>query len=198
MRKGENTKLRIIAQSAELLNRKGYLHAPVSEIMEATGLKKGGIYNHFESKEDLAREALSYAVQLLGHRLKEALSAEGTVTEKVLRFMQVSQELLLGVPIPGGCPVMNAAVEADDTSPELRELAKQAMDRMVSMVQRTLQDGIASGELKPELDTEALASVIVATMEGALMMSRLHGNDHHLRIAARHITGVLHSACLTS
>src|SRR5262245_37022925 len=53
MKKGEATRRRIVAQAASLLNTKGYRSTPVSEIMRVTGLRKGGIYRHFDSRTTL-------------------------------------------------------------------------------------------------------------------------------------------------
>ncbi len=61
MRKGEQTRHEIIRKAAPIFNQRGYEGAALSELMEATGLEKGGIYRHFESKEQLAGEAFDYA-----------------------------------------------------------------------------------------------------------------------------------------
>ena len=58
MSKAQETKTRIIEQAATLFNQQGYSGTSVSDLMRATGLQKGGIYNHFVSKDELALEAL--------------------------------------------------------------------------------------------------------------------------------------------
>ena len=57
MKKGEATRRRIVARTANLLNKQGYRSTPVSAIMEVAGLQNGGIYRHFESKQALAEAA---------------------------------------------------------------------------------------------------------------------------------------------
>ena len=54
MSKGQLTRQRIIAQAAPLFNQRGYEGCSINDVMAATGLEKGGIYRHFESKEELA------------------------------------------------------------------------------------------------------------------------------------------------
>src|ERR1700730_4389162 len=61
MSKGEATRQRIIAQAAPLFNQRGYEGCSLQDLMNATGLQKGGIYRHFGSKEELAAEAFDYA-----------------------------------------------------------------------------------------------------------------------------------------
>src|SRR4051812_20854104 len=60
MSKGEETRKKIVRQAASIFNQRGYEGSSLSDLMEATGLKKGGIYRHFASKEDLAAEAFDY------------------------------------------------------------------------------------------------------------------------------------------
>ena len=59
MRKGEQTRQEIIRRAAPIFNQKGYDGAALSDLMRATGLKKGGIYRHFDSKQELAGETPS-------------------------------------------------------------------------------------------------------------------------------------------
>ena len=62
MSKGEETRQRIIAQAAPLFNQLGYEGCSLQDIMDATGLEKGGIYRHFGSKEELGRRGLRLCV----------------------------------------------------------------------------------------------------------------------------------------
>src|ERR1700720_218337 len=59
--KGEQTRRDIVQKSAPLFNQKGYEGTSLSDLMEATGLQKGGIYRHFSSKEELATESFDYS-----------------------------------------------------------------------------------------------------------------------------------------
>jgi AcrR family transcriptional regulator len=69
MSKGDQTREKIIAKAAELFNQRGLEGTSMADLMEATGLEKGGIYRHFPSKEAVAAEAFDYAwVRLLRHR----------------------------------------------------------------------------------------------------------------------------------
>jgi len=56
MTKGEQTRRKIVEAAAPIFNKRGYEGSSLSDLMESTGLKKGGIYRHFSSKEELAAE----------------------------------------------------------------------------------------------------------------------------------------------
>src|SRR5436305_6494764 len=60
MTKGKQTRRKIVAAAAPIFNQRGYEGSSLNDLMEATGLKKGGIYRHFASKEELAAEAFDY------------------------------------------------------------------------------------------------------------------------------------------
>src|SRR5215475_4253275 len=129
MRKGEITRERIIEQTAPVFNQKGFFGSSLTDIMEATGLKKGGIYNHFGSKEELALQAFDHAAACVSDRLALELEGKHTARERLLAFAAVFQDIAMNPPIPGGCPLLNSAIESDDTNPALRERVRAAMDR---------------------------------------------------------------------
>ena len=68
MSKGSNTKREILAQTVGLFNKYGYEGVSMAQVMTATGLKKGGIYNHFESKEQLAFDVFDFAISKVRER----------------------------------------------------------------------------------------------------------------------------------
>ena len=89
MKKGEATRNRIVVRTANLLNTQGYLGTPVSEIMKATGLQKGGIYRHFESRAALTREAFEFAFGRMRERLFQAIEGEHTAKDKLFVLFEV-------------------------------------------------------------------------------------------------------------
>jgi len=185
--RGEGTRENIIRQAATLFNQHGFTGSSMSDVMAATGLQKGGIYRHFESKEQLAVEAFAYAVNLVGRRFAEALEGKTNAIDRLNAIVGVFAGLSTDPPVPGGCPVMNAGIENDDGNPALRERAREAMDGLRGLVARVAERGKARGEVRPDVDGDALASVMVSMLEGAVMMSRLYGDDVHVARASAHL-----------
>src|SRR5687768_16383762 len=128
MRDGERTREHIIERAAVLYNQQGFAGASMSDIMAATGLQKGGIYRHFGSKEQLALEAFDYAVSRMAERFREALHGREDAVDRLAAVAGVYAELPVNPPVPGGCPVMNTAIDSDSVHPALRERARAAMD----------------------------------------------------------------------
>ena len=71
-RKGEQTRERIIHESAALFNVHGYAGTSLSDIIAAADIQKGGLYRHFDSKEEIALAAVDYALRL---RIEEVRAA---------------------------------------------------------------------------------------------------------------------------
>jgi AcrR family transcriptional regulator len=187
MRDGERTREKIVHQAAGLFNRQGFAGASMADIMAATGLQKGGIYRHFESKEALALEAFDYAVQQMGERFRHALEGKSHALDRLHAITGVFAELHENPPVPGGCPVLNAAIENDDGNPALRERARTAMDGLRSLVVRVVKGGVGRGEIRAETDPEVLATVLISTLEGGVALSRLYDDPVHVRRAAAHL-----------
>lgn len=193
VRKGERTRRRILESTAGVFNTKGYFGSSMGDLVRASGLEKGGIYNHFGSKEELALEAFDYAASIMRGRFEEALRDKQGALERLNAVVDVLGGMVEDPPVDGGCPVMNTAVEADDAHPALRERAVAAMGEWLGLVGRTVKDGVASGELRPDADPREVATVVVATLEGAVMLSRLHDDPAHVRRAVEHLRAYLAS-----
>jgi TetR/AcrR family transcriptional repressor of nem operon len=192
--KGEQTRRKIVAAAAPIFNRQGYEGSSLSDLMSATGLKKGGIYRHFSSKEELAAEAFDYT-------WGAAWSARMLhVDEKSTGIARLKQLIANFVdhrsPVAGGCPVLNTAIDSDDGNPLLRERVSQALHEWVSRLQSIAKQAKKQGELDSAVDPKTVATLIVASLEGALMISRLERNDDALRRIQRHLYQYLDSAAL--
>ncbi|MEM9926351.1 MAG: TetR/AcrR family transcriptional regulator [Cyanobacteria bacterium P01_D01_bin.50] len=191
MSKGEETKERILHQAAALFNTQGYAGASISDIMRVTGLKKGGIYNHFQSKDELALQAFDYAIDLIKQRYGDALRNKRHAVERLQAIISVFSANIENPAIEGGCPLMNAAVESDDAHPMLRQRAQAAMDSWRNMVCKVIQKGIARGEIRPEVKADEVASVMISLIEGAVMMSKLYDDSTHLDRAIAHLNSYI-------
>ncbi len=185
--KGERTRRRIVERAAPVFNTRGYAGSSMSDLVRETGLEKGGIYNHFSGKEELALAAFDYATGIMRERFRAATEGRKGALEGLLAIVDVFGGLVEDPPVAGGCPVLNTAVEADDAQPALKERAREAATDWLRLVGSMVKEGVRSGELEPGTDPRATASVVVATLEGALMLSKLHDDGAHMERAVDHV-----------
>ncbi len=179
--KGELTRQKIIAQAAPLFNQLGYAGCSMQDIMAATGLEKGGLYRHFASKEELAAAVFRYSVERVVEARREGLEEVESAVEQ-LRFL-VRRFVEIHSVVPGGCPVMNTAIDADDGNATLRKLVQDAVQEWKARIVAVVKKGIAGGEIRADAEPRRIANLIIATLEGALMISRLEGNRSALHDA---------------
>jgi AcrR family transcriptional regulator len=185
--KGQQTRERIIQSSAALFNVRGYTGTSMSDIIEVTGVQKGGIYRHFDSKEAIMLAAFHYAMQRRIEDVQAALAAhQGAVDQ--LHVISLSFIELLGPgALPGGCPILNAAVEADDLYPPLKAQVQGGLEALHLLIRQVVADGITRGELQAFVSGDVVATVLIAACEGALMMTRLCDDRVHLHRTTDHL-----------
>jgi TetR/AcrR family transcriptional regulator, transcriptional repressor for nem operon len=187
MSKGEETKEKIIKQAAELFNKQGYAGSSISDIMRVTQLQKGGIYNHFQSKDQLAVEAFDYAIALIQQYYRTAWKNKRHAIERLQAIIEAFRDYTDNPPIPGGCPLLNTAIESDDAHPVLRDRAQQAMNSWRDLFGLIITKGIQRGEIRPDVDADEVATIIISTLEGSVMMSKLYGDPIHIARAINHL-----------
>ena len=193
MRKGEQTRQEIIHKAAPIFNQRGFDGAALSALMRATGLEKGGIYRHFDSKQQLAGEAFDYAWQLA---LDTRFGGTQEITNTVDRLKQIMwnfRDRRAGL-VQGGCPLLNMATDSDDGKPELRAKARRAFNSWLGRLRSIVDEGQARGEIRPGVDSKELATLIVTSLEGGLMLERLQKNPEPLNIACRHLEEYLETS----
>jgi TetR/AcrR family transcriptional regulator, transcriptional repressor for nem operon len=192
MRKGQQTRQEIIRRAAPIFNQKGYEGAALSDLMIATGLEKGGIYRHFDSKQQLATEAFDYAWNLALDTRFEGTEAISNTVDRLKQIVRNFWERRAGL-VAGGCPLLNTAVDSDDGNPRLREKARQGLDSWLDRLRSIVEEGQQRGEIRRDIDSLALATLIVSTLEGSLMVSRLQRKNDPRAWASRHLEEYLES-----
>lgn len=187
MTKAERTRQYIIAQTAPLFNKKGYAGTSLQDITEVTGLTKGSIYGNFGGKDEVALAVFDYNIGKVTSILRTELAKHHTVREKLMVYVDVYSQFHK-YPFPeGGCPMLNTAIEADDTHPQLKQKAREAILRWKRSLTALIQTGIDSGEILPETNAEQMALTIMATIEGIVMISSLTGKREYLKITMQSV-----------
>ncbi|HEY0702272.1 MAG TPA: TetR/AcrR family transcriptional regulator [Candidatus Acidoferrales bacterium] len=189
MKKGDRTRERIIRQAAPLFNQRGFEGSSLQEIMAATALEKGGIYRHFTNKQELAAEAFDYAweeaVRARRHDLEHIENSVDKLIQYITNFVERRGT------VPGGCPLLNTAMDSDNGNPVLRNRARKALEGWQKFLVATIAQGMRRGEILSNVDKSKLANVIIASLEGAVMITRLEQNLDALRDARTHLVNYL-------
>jgi TetR/AcrR family transcriptional repressor of nem operon len=184
MNKGEETRQKIIAAAAPLFNKQGYAGCVIKDIMAATGLEKGGIYRHFESKEEIAAEAFDYAWMVAFAARRQGIDE---IPDHVDRLKQHISRFVFRSSFPGGCPLLNTGVDSDNGNPILRERVRNALKGWRKMLQSILAEGIEAGTVRKDVDPEKVSRILISGLEGGMLISRIEKNDEALKDAMEHL-----------
>src|ERR1700726_1245669 len=150
VRKGEATRQDIIRKAAPIFNRKGYSGAALSDLMRATGLEKGGIYRHFKSKQELAGDAFDHAWKIAVVTRFEGTEQIQNTVDRLKQIVWNFRDRRLGL-VPGGCPLLNTAIDSDDGNPQLRAKARRALRSWLRRLQLIAEEGHRLGEVRSDV-----------------------------------------------
>lgn len=181
VRNPDQTKERILLKSGVLFNTQGYKATSISDITSATGFTKGAIYRHFKNKQNLEKETLFHLSSIMFLKLRDKIKIEKTAGDKLRSIFRFFDSYITKPEVKGGCPLLNAAIEADDAHPVLRKEALKVLDILRDSVTTILKNGIRFNQLKKNIDIDGFATLVIASLEGAIMMSKLRGNNDDIR-----------------
>lgn len=187
--KGSKRRTAILASAAPIFNRRGFAGTSISEILEATALEKGGLYNHFASKEELAVASFEYAWKEVNAYFARSLSGVPRGAAYLHAYVDAFARYVQRPIFEGGCPLANTALDADDTLPLLHERVREAFTQVQSFVRHHVLRGIEQGEFRADLDVDAAGDFIVAALHGALLLSR----GTRSRQSVTHVAESLHA-----
>jgi TetR/AcrR family transcriptional regulator, transcriptional repressor for nem operon len=154
------TRKRIVSAAAAEFRRNGVVATGLKELMGAAGLTHGGFYKHFESKDDLVREACREAVETAVLETLAAAASKGSAFEAAYLSTDHRDNPAIG------CPLSAIGSELARSDEKTRAAATDGFLRLVEIMEQQF------GKFPTDF-ARRRALVAVSTMIGALMMSRI-------------------------
>ncbi|MBP8646644.1 MAG: TetR/AcrR family transcriptional regulator [Syntrophobacteraceae bacterium] len=186
-----NLKEKIILEATRLFSLKGYMSTSIQDIMAASGVSKGGLYNHFKSKEELFRAVVDHARAVWRERNLVGLDQTSSPVEKLVRLIENYGEnyLLDAEAFPGGCFFINLSVDLDDQDPNLAMEIESGFSSLRKMILRLLEESKRRGELKEGVSVNDVGEVVFAAVMGAAVT---YGQGKSRLQLNRTITAIIH------
>ena len=183
--KGDRTRQKIVETAAVLFNQEGFDGCSMGDIVEASGLEKGTLYGHFSTKEELALYAFDYAWKDTSDRRLRNVETVSNAVDK----LRLHIDNYVNTPsFPGGCPLLNCAVDADDGNPALRTRVRKALKGWEEFLAKIVEDGQSAGEIKPDIEPHSVANLVISILEGATVVARINKRSGALQDAQRHLS----------
>jgi TetR/AcrR family transcriptional repressor of nem operon len=170
--KGERTRNRIVETARGLFHLKGYTNTSMDDIVKKSGVTKGNLYYYFSSKEALGSAVVEDLVSewlLTGISFNE----KSDPVRQIMAMFQRTEKGLEQMECRGGCLFGNLALEVSDLHDGLRQKLEDAFLRWEAQMQRLIELGRQRGILKPTMDSGTVASFILATFEGGILLSKV-------------------------
>ncbi|MEM9896427.1 MAG: TetR family transcriptional regulator C-terminal domain-containing protein, partial [Bacteroidota bacterium] len=104
-----------------------------------------------------------------------------TAPKKLIAMIDYYSEYGKNPPIPGGCPILNSSIEADDNHSFLRSKIIRSIALIKDALTKIINRGKVEGQIKKDVDTEEFAVFFYATIEGAISLSRIEGDGRSFK-----------------
>lgn len=179
--KGDLTKERILSEATTLFHQKGFGATSVNDIIVATGIKKGSLYFHFSSKEEIGLAVLEQAkngsTQYMGAHLVGETPGECLIHyfEAVYRKHKLSN-------FSKGCLFGNTALEVNEGNESYSHIVDGLFSEWVAGLQDVIAAAQKEGQVRDDIEANVLACHIVSTIEGGIMLSKLKKDGKPLRL----------------
>ena len=183
MSKAEKTRQFIIEKTAPIFNTKGYAATSLADITEATGLTKGSIYGNFENKVEVVIEALRYNVSKRSGGLDEVISASQNPLDALIGMLEYHREKLMQVLKTGGCPMLNAATEADNHLDFLKNTVQRQFQGWQMKFIKVIEDGQVQGYFKKDISADNYAKEFIMLIEGGILLSGTLDDKKYMDLA---------------
>ena len=174
------TRDQIIQTTCSLIERQGYHATGLNEIVKESGAPKGSLYYYFPAgKEEITAEAITWAGQMVACRVRENLEASDDPVEAIRSFVE---NIAFHVERSGFCaggPLQTVALETATTSERLNLACREAYSRL----QEAFKEKLLAGGF-PDPQAGSLATIITASVEGGILLSRTYHSGDPLRQVA--------------
>jgi TetR/AcrR family transcriptional regulator, transcriptional repressor for nem operon len=189
MRKADDTKRYIIEKVAPVFNMHGYAGTSMSQLTDAIGLTKGALYGNFKNKDEIALAALEYNISRVSNEIANTIKPIKNTCDKLVAFAQFYIDAFDAVSQGGGCPILNAAVDSDNSELPLRDVVIRSLQVWMNSISTIIKKGIKSGEIREGVNPDAFATYFVSLIEGGIMLSKVTGSRIHLERNVSYLIG---------
>ena len=183
----QSVRERLIRTTGQLLRNRGYYGTGLDEILKDSGAPKGSLYHYFPGgKRQLANEAVRYMAGRMTKRMADDLSSTGDPAEGLRVFLQGRAKDLEASGFESGCPIATVTLETASEHSDLCDVCSQSFDGL----KQILTEHLGRAGLGPE-KADSLATLFLASWEGALILSRAHRNTGPLHVVAKELCASL-------
>jgi TetR/AcrR family transcriptional regulator, transcriptional repressor for nem operon len=168
-----NVREQLIEAGLQTLHLHGFNGCGVQDITDAAGVPKGSFYNHFESKEALALEALERFWQNGASRRALLSDTNLDPVERLRRYFRALSEAVVRQNFQRGCLIGNFSSELSAQSREVRDRLAEIYAAWTRSIESCVREAEKAGRVQPRLPAGTIAIFLVNAWEGAVLRSKV-------------------------
>jgi TetR/AcrR family transcriptional repressor of nem operon len=185
--RASTTREQVLTHAATLIRERGFRSTSIGDLLDRAGVQKGSFYYYFPSKEDLGHAVLDRWMEELRRHLLDFLTDPmgPPPLERIAAALDgfLSEQEASGC--RGGCPFGNLAIELADVHEGFRARIAEAFTRLEGAFADLIARARAAGDLRPEADPKALGEFLVASIEGGILLCKVHKSSAPLASTLR-------------
>lgn len=172
--RGTRTRELILAKATELVTRQGFAATSIHDLLASTGVNRGSLYFHFPGKDDLGIAVLERTREEFIEFLESSLAGRSPGS-RLEHFVRAALKTHRDKGFVGGCLWGNTTLEMSDRDADPRYLAvvRDMFARWKAMLVQVIADAQKTREVRSDLSAKSLATHVIASIEGGIMLSRL-------------------------
>jgi AcrR family transcriptional regulator len=160
-------RLRLVKAACAVFAEKGYASTRVAEIAERAGVGKGTVYEYFSSKEELLFAVFETINADISSRMNDALASRETTEEQLHNVLRLGAEVISEqVDLQPVILDFWAASRGKDIEETYRRAVVASYTFFRNLISNFIREGQNKGEFRTSIDAEALATLVVATVDG--------------------------------
>ena len=192
LRNPERTRECLLQAAFGEVYRSGFQSASLDTILASTGVTKGALYHHFESKEALGYAVVEeiIAADLRAKWLRPLLKGKDPINT-LIGILQ--SESLRPEDVRGGCPLNNLAQEMSPIDEGFRKRLARVFQAWQQGIAAALREGQTQGTVRRDTEPAEAAGLLIAMLEGYVSLAKNAQDAKVLKAGIRNIVGWLRS-----
>lgn len=180
--KGQKTRQRIVDAALRVVGERGAHDASLDDVRAMSGTSKSQLYHYFEDRADLLRAVADATNEMVLGAQAEELAGLGTAAG-MRRWADALVALNESRGGAGGCPIASLVAQVGERDDDARRVLAGGFDRWEAAIRSGLEQQQAAGELSAGADPAALATAVLASVQGGLVLAQARRQPAALRAA---------------
>jgi TetR/AcrR family transcriptional regulator, transcriptional repressor for nem operon len=177
--KGERVRARIVEEAAALIHERWVVGTTLDDVKVAAEVSGSQLYHYFPDKDDLVQAVIDYQADGIVSRNRHALeSANGVETWRNMVITAARR-----TKAKGGCQLGSLVGQLAESDPDARALIAAGFDQWAAAISDGLRSLDADGKLPSNIDPDDLATTLLATLQGGLLLAQVQRSSRPFETA---------------